>query len=324
MIAPMLSRLKPVRWAIRRAKKFSRSRRFREATSRARILPSYLIIGAQRAGTTSLYDYLCRHPDVAGPTAAKTDIPWAKELHFFDDKFWLGVDWYRSFFPLAATRAVIRRRGGDLLAGEASPSYLFHPAVPERVAVTVPNVRLIALLRDPIERAYSHYQLMVRTGREKLSFEEAVAAEDDRLAAEEERMRADPQYSSANYRHYAYLTRGLYADQLERWLAYFSREQLLVVRAEDFRAKPGEVYAEIIAFLGLRPWQPDEFPPRNRASYAPIDPALRARLEERFAEPNARLARLLDRDFGWSSAAPVAEQTADGVEIASARGPQPA
>jgi lipopolysaccharide transport system ATP-binding protein len=320
MIAPMLSSLRPVRWGIRRAKKFSRSRRFRQATSRLRILPAYLIIGAQRAGTTSLYDFLCRHPDVAGPTAAKTDIHWAKELHFFDDKYWLGVDWYRSFFPLAVTRAVIRRRGGDLLAGEASPSYLFHPAVPERVATTVPDVRLIALLRDPIERAYSHYQLMVRTGREELSFEDALAAEDERLAAEEERMRADPRHSSANYRHYAYLTRGLYADQLERWLAYFPREQLLVVRAEDFRARPGEIYAEIIAFLGLRPWQPAEFPPRNRASYAPIDPALRARLEERFAEPNARLARLLDRDFAWGSAAPAAED----VEIASARGPQPA
>jgi hypothetical protein len=324
MIAPMLTSLRPVRWGVRRAKKFSRGRRFRETTSRARILPSYLIIGAQRAGTTSLYDYLCRHPDIAGPTAAKTDIPWAKELHFFDDKYWLGVNWYRSFFPLAATRAIIRRRGGDLLAGEASPSYLFHPAVPERVAATVPRVRLIALLRDPIERAYSHYQLMVRTGREKLSFEDALTAEDERLAAEEERMRADPQYSSANYRHYAYLTRGLYAEQLERWLAFFARDQLLVVRSEDFRARPGEVYAEIISFLGLRPWQPTEFTPRNRASYAPIDPALRARLEERFAEPNARLAQLLDRDFGWGSAAPAAGSTADSVEIASARRSQPA
>lgn len=320
MIAPMLSSLRPVRWGIRRAKKYSRSRRFRQATSRLRILPDYLIIGAQRAGTTSLYDFLCRHPDVAGPTAAKTDIHWAKELHFFDDKYWLGVDWYRSFFPLAATRAVIRRRGGDLLAGEASPSYLFHPAVPVRVAATVPKVRLIALLRDPIERAYSHYQLMVRTGREELSFEDALAAEDERLAAEEERMRADPRYSSAKYRHYAYLTRGLYADQLERWLEYFPREQLLVVRAEDFRARPGDIYAEIVAFLGLRPWQPAEFPPRNRASYAPIDPALRARLEERFAEPNAHLARLLARDFGWASASRAAED----VETASARGPQPA
>jgi hypothetical protein len=316
MIARVLPALKPV-------KKLARHRHFRHATSRARILPSYLIIGAQRAGTTSLYDYLCRHPDVAGPTAAKEDAFWEKEVHFFDDKFWRGVDWYRSFFPLSVSRALARRRNRDVIALEATPSYLFHPAVPARVARTLPAVRLIALLRDPVERAYSHYQLMRRLGRETLSFEDALAAEAGRLDGEEERLLANPRYSSRKYRDYSYVARGLYANQLERWLPCFPKEQLLVLRAEDMLARPGEVYAETLAFLGLRPWPLRDFMRRNRASYAPIDPVLRARLEERFAEPNARLARLLDRDFGWGSAAPVTESAAEDVEIASARGPQP-
>ncbi len=259
------------------------------------MLPSYLVIGAQRAGTTSLYDALLRHPNVAGPTA------WGKELHFFDTTFWRGVDWYRSFFPLTVSRRIARHRGRDLVAGEATPYYLFHPAVPERVAITLPDVRLVALVRDPIERAYSHYQLNVRKDREKLSFEDALAAEEERLAGEEERILGDPRYISHHHRHHAYLARGLYADQLERWFGHFRRDQLLVLRAEDFFTRPSDGYRDVLEFLGLRAWQPNDFVPRNRASYAPIDQTLRARLEERFAEPNARLARLLDRDFGWDS-----------------------
>jgi Sulfotransferase domain len=286
-------------------------RRFRLATRRARILPSFLVVGAQRAGTTSLFDYLGRHPDVASPAGGEESVAWAKELHFFDDKFWRGVDWYRSFFPTVAGQRVARLRGGDLVTGEATPYYLFHPAVPGRVAATLPEVRLVALLRDPIERAYSHYQLMCRKGLEQLSFEDAVTAEAERLAGEEERLIADPHYRSYHHRHHAYLARGLYADQLERWLGHFPREQLMVLHAEEFFARPAEMYAQVLAFLGLRPHRPDNFRHRNRASYAPIDPKLRARLEERLAEPNARLARLLGRDFGWGSSAPAAEQASE-------------
>jgi hypothetical protein len=295
-----VTRLKLLRTVRRRA-----SRRVRRATSRARLLPSFLIIGAQRAGTTSLYDYLCRHPDVAGPTVPKGEVWWAKELHFFDDGYERGVDWYRAWFPLAASRVLARRRGRDLVAGEATPSYMFHPQAPARVAATIPDARLIALLRDPVERAYSHYQMMVRMGREQLSFEDAVEAEPERLAAEQQRRDADPTYKSPDYRHFAYISRGLYAEQLERWLEHFPRERLLVVASEDLGARPEEVYVAVLAFLGLREWPLRDVTFRNRASYSPIDPALRARLEERFAEPNARLRRLLGRDFAWGTHARV-------------------
>jgi hypothetical protein len=282
-------------------------RRYRLATSRFRILPAFLIIGAQRAGTTSLFHYLSLHPDVAMPSPRAGPVRWAKEPHFFDEKFSQGLDWYRAFFPLAAARDLRRRRGGDLLAGEATPYYLFHPAVPARVAATLPDVRLIALLRDPVERAYSHYHLMERRGRERLSFEAALDAEEERLAQvehalfEEQEIRTEHGFRAHDHhRHRSYLSRGLYAEQLERWLAYFPRGQLLVLRAEDFLARPAEIYGEVLEFLGLRSWSPSGFGTRNPGgSRAPIDPALRARLEEQLAEPNARLARLLGRDFGW-------------------------
>jgi hypothetical protein len=311
-----------VRRRLRRAAgRVSRDRRFRRATSRARLLPSFIIIGAQRAGTTSLHDHLCHHPDVVEPTAAKEDVAWRKELHFFDDRFWRGLGWYRSCFPLVTSRFVARRCGGDLVAGESTPSYLFHPAVPARIAETLSTVRLIALLRDPIERAYSHYQLMRRKGLEDLPFEEALAAEEERLAGEEERILADPRYGSHHYRHHSYVLRGLYAEQLERWFAHFPRERMLIIRAEDFFADPAGIYAEVLRFLGLRPWELSTYVRRNRASYAPIDPELRARLEERFAEPNARLARLLGSSFSWERRAQVGSE--DGRPPDDAR-PAPA
>jgi hypothetical protein len=302
----------PVRRALRPAR-----RRFRYATRKRRILPSFLIIGAQRAGTTSLFNYLLRHPDVAGPSGGDSAVWWVKETHFFDEKFTKGTDWYRSFFPLASTRERYRKRGHDLLAGEATPYYMFHPAVPARVAATLPDVKLIALLRDPVERAYSHYQMMSRTGREKLGFEGALAAEPERLAGVEEALMSEeevflPSGSRAHHqhRHRAYFSRGLYAEQLERWLERFPREQLLVLKTEDLLARPAEVYAGTLAFLGLRDWTLDDFPEHNKKPYSAIDPGERARLEERYAEPNARLEELLGQSFGWTRAGVSAAQPA--------------
>jgi hypothetical protein len=285
-------------------------RRFRLATKHFRILPSFLIIGAQRAGTTSLYHYLSAHPEVDRSTSGIDGAAWNKELHFFDDRFDRGPTWYRAAFPLASTRKLAELRGRQLISGEATPYYLLHPLVPERVARTLPDVRLIALLREPVERAYSHYQLMRRERREPLSFPEAIAAEEKRLAGEEERILADPSYRSRKHRNFSYVTRGLYADQLERWFEHFPRGQLLVLRAEDLLAQPAETYAEVLEFLGLARHSLEDFVRHNRPETpapAPIEPELRARLQERFAEPNARLAALLGRDFGW--AGPVARST---------------
>lgn len=294
----------PVRRVLRPAR-----RRFNYATRKRRILPAFLIIGAQRAGTTSLFRYLQKHPDVVGPRGGDAAVWWVKETHFFDERFTNGVDWYRSFFPLGTTRERRRKRGQDLQAGEATPYYMFHPAVPARVAATLPQVRLIVLLRDPVERAYSHYQMMSRTGRERLGFEEALAAEPQRLEGIEEALMAEeglllPSGSRAHHhhRHRAYFARGLYADQLERWLEHFAREQMLVLKAEDLLGRPTDTYAETLDFLGLREWALDEFPEHNKKPYSGLDPDIRAKLEERYAEPNARLEKLLGRELGWAAA----------------------
>lgn len=267
-------------------------RHYRQGTSRLRVLPDFLIIGAMRAGSTSLYSYLAGHPLVGTSTH--------KEIHFFDLNYHRGLHWYRRHFPSQLARAHARlRHGGELVTGEASPYYVFHPHVPSRVAATLPGVKLIALLRDPVERAYSHYQLEARVGNETLSFEEALDREPERIRSEEERIRRDPAYRSLAHRRFSYLSRGVYADQLERWLSLFPRDQILVLRSEDFFADTGTVFGQVLGFLGLPPYAPPSFPVLNRSPDSAMTPAVRERLVTYFREPNVRLYELLGRDLGW-------------------------
>ena len=254
------------------------------ATSFARPLPGFLILGAQKAGTTALYAYLRWHPGITGPS-------W-KEVSYFDRHYRRGEAWYRGHFPL---------RAGERLVGEASPGYVFHPLAPERVRATVPMAKLIVLLRDPVDRAHSQYHHEVALGREPLSFDAAIEAEPGRTAGEEERMVNQPGYFSHAWWDHAYLARGRYAEQLERWFAVFPREQLLVVASDDLASKPAETYAEILGFLGAPPHSLESYPRVYEQRYAELPAETRQRLAEHFAEPNRRLYELLGRDFGWTA-----------------------
>jgi Sulfotransferase domain len=191
----------------------------------------------------------------------------------------------------------VRRSG---VVGEASPSYLFHPLVPERVARMLPNARLIALLRNPIDRAFSHYQHEVALGREQLSFEDALAQEDERMRGELDRMLGDPAYFSHAWWNYTYAARGRYAEQLERWFAAFPREQLLVLLTDDLAGDTAGTYRRVLEFLGVDPRGLDSYPRIFEREYGEMDPGTRARLEEEFAEPNRRLTELLGREVPWS------------------------
>ena len=260
-------------------------------TARARPLPGFLIVGAQKAGTTALYSYLREHPAVTGP-------PW-KEVSFFDRHFWRGTAWYRGNFPSGLyLRRVRERTGVDPIVGEASPSYLFHPLAPQRAAALLPGLRVIALVRNPIDRALSHYHHEVALGREPLPFEQALARENERMEGELERMR-DPRYFSNAWWNFTYASRGRYAEQLERWLAFVPRERLLVIPSEDLLERPGETYAEVLAFLGAPPHQLASYPRVFEREYAEMDPGTRGELRDVFAEPNRRLYELLGRDLGW-------------------------
>lgn len=246
-------------------------------TAHLRQSPGFIIIGAQKGGTTSLYHYLTEHPDVGTPLK--------KEIHYFDFNVDKGPDWYLAHFPL---------RGEAVVVGEASPSYLPHPDAPGRLYALLPEVKLIALLRHPVDRAYSHHQMNVRKGVETLPFEEAIAREPERLADG-----GDPSSSQGNWRFFSYLSRGFYAEQLERWLTFFPRENMLIIKSEDLYEEPGQIYNQTLEFLGLRAWNRPGFENYKPGEYNGLNPETRARLIGRFAPHNARLYDLLGRNFGW-------------------------
>ena len=279
----------PVKGAIR-----SGERRLGAGTSRFRLLPDYLIIGAQRSGTTSLYKYLAQHPAVGAAFLGKG-------AHFFDTNYTGDLDSYRAHFPTRTYRWWVKvRRGADLVTGEASPYYLAHPHAPQRIAEALPDAKLIVLLRDPVQRAYSHYQHELARGFETLSFEEAIECEAERLAGELDRMRADPSYNSFSYQHHTYLLRGRYAEQLEVWYSCFPERQLLVLPSEDFFADPDRTYRRVLAFLGVPPVSLAAYDTFNPRRYGEMTPAKRRRLTDYFAEPNQRLYELVGTDFGWT------------------------
>jgi hypothetical protein len=176
---------------------------------------------------------------------------------------------------------------------------VFHPLAPQRVEEVVPEARLIVLVRNPVDRALSQYNHEVALGREPLPFEEALDAEEERLRGEQERMAADPRYFSREWWSHTYKARGRYAEQVERWLAVFPREQLLVLPSDDLGSDPARAHAQVLEFLGASPQRLDSYPRVYEREYEPMKPETRERLAAEFEEPNRRLYELLGRDLGW-------------------------
>jgi Sulfotransferase domain len=236
-------------------------------------LPDFVIIGGKKCGTTSLYNLLTQHPYVE-PAASK-------ELHYFDRLFEAeDLEWYRNCFP-----APRWENGRRTITGEGTP-YMPSRRIPEMMAEVVPGVRLIALLRNPVDRAYSDYQQVVRKGREPRTFEEAIGGE--------------PHEGGNLDDNCEYLSRGVYVDQLLRWSEFFGREQILVLKSEDFFERPADTLKLVLDFLELPGWEPEGAEVRNRGTYTEnMDPEIRRRLEEYFEPHNRRLYEYLGANLGW-------------------------
>lgn len=272
---------------------------FRATTNSIRLLPDFIIIGTQRGGTTSLYNYLAEHHNFGAASI--------KEVHFFDTlRFQRGPGWYRAHFPLLLQKYYFQSvQKQDFITGEASPYYLFHPHAPKRIAKVLPQVKLIVMLRNPVDRAYSHYYHEIEVGDEKLiSFEEAIACEEERLKGELEKMMMNENYESYNHRHFSYLARGIYVDQLQAWMKFFPAEQILIIKSEDFYAYPAAVLKQILAFLNLTVLDSKE-PKKEYKQYNGTKPPqmnadTRKRLIEYFEPHNARLYEFVGMNFGWN------------------------
>lgn len=277
---------KPIRRRVRRLSDLTV-----EFTAPARMQPDFLIVGAQRCGTTSMFKTLVQHPDVARPFLRKG-------VHYFDKHHDRGVLWYRGHFPIEAT-AMLRRRGRRALTGESSPYYMFHPLAAQRIVQALPAVRLIVLLRDPVERAYSAHSHELARGYETLPFEAAVKAEPGRLAGQREQMMAQPGWESFHWQHHAYVTRGQYVEQLETLQTLVGRERLHVVDSGDFFTDPEPVFRGVTDFLGLRRHDGVRFEQHNARQRSGMSETLRQQLGEHFSPYDERLARWWNSTPSW-------------------------
>lgn len=248
--------------------------------------PDFLIVGAQKCGTTSLFHYLSQHPLVY--------MPEVKEVHFFDLNYQKGVKWYLNHFRVPF------RFGKQVVAGEASPYYFFHPLVPERVARHLPSVKLIFMLRNPVTRAHSHFYHQKKLGTEALdSFREAVAREAERIGQEELRLQREEIEFSQDFQDFSYVARGMYARQIERWLRFFPMSGMHFIKSEDFYTSPHDELRRVHRFLGIPEIIPEDINPQNSNEYPALEEEFANELKLLFDEDSKKLTGLIGQKFQW-------------------------
>lgn len=258
-----------------------------------RVLPDFIIVGAQKAGTTSLHHYLQQHPLVLPPSS--------KEVHYFDYGYSRGENWYRGHFARTAEKLELETQlGAAVLTFEASPYYMYHPLAIERMAADLPGVRVIAMLRDPIDRTFSHYWHEKKKDQDDLSLAEAIAQEPERLAGEAEKIRQDPAYQSWAHQHFSYVDRSRYAPQVERLQTVLGAENVCLIKSEAFFADPETETERVFGFLELEPAHGIDYAPQNVGGYDDRIPAdVRASLRKIFAQDYARLRQIVGPQFDW-------------------------
>ncbi len=264
-----------------------------ERTASARMVPSFVLAGAQRCGTTSLFRALVAHPAILPAVHHKG-------VNYFDVSYGKGMRWYRGHFPVSAT-ARLRARGADepVQTFDASGYYLYHPLAIPRLAADLPGTKVLVMLRDPVERAFSAWKHETARGFETETFERALELEDERVEPELQRMLTDHDFQGFSHRHHSYRRRGQYAEQLDRVLEHVPRADLHVVDADDFFAEPGRETAAVLDFLGLSHRLPASFGKWNARPGSGLSDETRQRLREVYEPHDAALARLTGRVPSW-------------------------
>lgn len=237
--------------------------------------PQFLVVGAQKSGTSSFYSDLLRHSKIAGALE--------KEVHYFDNQYERGDSWYRAHFNWDMDPTVI--------TGEATPYYMFHPDAASRIRDCLPDVKLIFLLRDPTERAISHYFHEVRAGREQHSFAKAFELEVKNNRAS---------VSSSGHQRFSYLARGKYLEQIERFLQYYDRSAMLILNSHYYFETPERLLPQVENFLDIPSENIGKYSKtKNIGRYTIDDTNCLPLLHEYFAPFNKRLFAFLGEDWGW-------------------------
>ena len=254
-----------------------------------RVIPDFLVIGAKRCGTTSLYQHLPEHPCIS-------KSPY-DNMGFFNDNFHLGVNWYKSFFPTTFTRDKIKSKFGGFLAFDVTTKYMEEESTANNVYQTKPNMKIIIILRNPVDRAYSQYHLSVRQTAERRSFEDVVEENMNRLNKEShEHYEIKPRFSAKEDN---YLKKGLYALQLRYWLKIFPRENILTVSTEEFESNQQIIYNKIFEFLNISKFEVKNTKKMEKGNYPPIKSETRNLLLDYFRPHNHELFELINMEFDW-------------------------
>lgn len=266
---------------------------FRYLTANFRILPSFIIAGFPRCGTTSLYNYLIEHPSIVSALT--------KEIRFFGQNYVNGFNWYKLFFPTIFSKFKINKKfRKNFMTGEASATYVHHPLTPIRIKKVLPEIKIIILLRNPVERAFSQYFKTMKLGREPLTFDQAIEEENKRLEGEWESMSKEENYYSEKYHNYSYLTAGMYIDKLKPWFDTFNDDQILILQSEDLYDDPQGIFNDTLKFLNLPSYKLPKFERYNFYEDKPmLDDNTRKKLDDFFRLHNERLYKFLGRNFHW-------------------------
>ncbi|MGD1808313.1 tetratricopeptide repeat-containing sulfotransferase family protein [Dapis sp. BLCC M126] len=243
--------------------------------------PNFIVIGVKKGGTTSIYHYLIQHPQIL-PTIKK-------EIDFWSFYFHRGLDWYRAHFPAIPDSE-------NFLTGEASPSYFDAPDTPTRLFHFFPKIKLIVLLRNPVDRTISNYYHEVRSKAENMSVEEVINSKLEKLIKISSSLVNEKDYW--NYQG-DYIASSVYLDWLKKWLNIFPREQLLILPSEEFYSDPKTTMKQVFNFLGLPDYQIQDYPKLNAGSYSSISESVRQKLSDYFQLHNQRLEEYLGMKFNW-------------------------
>ena len=275
------------------AGRLSKRNLLRSFTADSRVLPDFIIIGEAKCGTTSLYNYMIQHPKIKSALT--------KEINYFNWHYKKPLKWYKAHFPTSLEKKINKNMmKQNFLTGEATPLYLFHSLVPKRIYDLIPEVKIIVCLRDPVKRAYSHYNdLGVRLGDDKRTFDEAVRSEIEMIKEKKFDMTSF-EYGFED-RLYQYVSRGIYLDHLKIWMETFSKEQILIVKTEELNKNPKKVLEKIFEFLSLPNFDNINIKKKyNVSKYEPMNNSTKELLKTFFKEHNKRLEDYLQMDFNWN------------------------
>ena len=264
---------------------------FRQITSGIRVLPDFILFGGTRSGVMTLTKYIQEHPDVSI----------IRNIHFFEYTFTNNVGWYKRYFPTSFYKNFFRvKHKRKLVVGESTGTYLFHPDVPKRIRENIPNVKLIVMLRNPINSLYSKYNHYRNEGLESSSLEDAIKMEMKRIKIGNERKELrinNPDFD--NHVNFNYLRHGHYAEKLKNWLKIFPKEHILILTNDEFNADIDKTMKQTFDFLSLPNYTIKNKIKHSVGRYPKMQESVRKLLVDYFRSYNQEFYKLIGKELDW-------------------------